>query len=96
MKWKARLKQRKLKKGKNISRKERMECRLHGRTKYGLLLCSYCNWPMCPLCYVRCSFCRQVFTNHPVLGKLDKYVGKVGYWSESQIEDYEKGYAKDE
>lgn len=99
MRWKPKLKERKQKKGKCANWRNRYECRIHGQNKYGLVRCSrpFCiGWFICPLCHISCPACRLVLTNHPVLGKLDKYVGKVGYWSETQMEDYEKGFAKDE
>lgn len=92
-KWKGALKGRKLKKGKNVRRGNRWECRIHGQNKWGLIRCSCCNWSnTCPLCHVRCPICQRILTKHPILGKI-----KAGpYWSATQIEDYEKGFAKDE
>lgn len=99
MRHKWRIKQRKQKRGKCSSWKNRYECRTHGQNQYGLMRCPqpYCvEWWICPLCHVRCPTCQAPLTNHPVLGKLDKYIGKCGYWSVTQMEDYEKGFAKDE
>lgn len=89
--------ERKQRKGKCANMWNRHKCWIHGENQYGLMRCPRpfcCGYHICPLCHVRCPTCRIVLTNHPVLGKL--VPGKVGYWSESQLEDYEKGYANDE
>lgn len=85
-KWKGTLKGRKLKKGKNVRRGNRWECRIHGQNKWGLVRCSRCRFNICPLCHVKCWICQTVLTNHPILGKI-----KIGpYWSSSQLEEMEE------